>query len=647
MSDARGARGAAREWFSAGEIVAAQSPDLPGTIQAFNRMAVAQGWRADPAKARPAAGRGRENWKYHISLLPPGAQARLALAHVDVADDTPAGHADLWARFEGLSKRQKETCEARLAVLHEVAAMEAAGSTASAAAAMAARKHDVSIRSIFGWRKMVAGVPRSDWLAALAPEWKATADFAECHPKAWDIITSDWLRPSRPSFSSCYRRMRREASAHGWLPIPSERALRRRVEKEIPRGVITLARDGKDKARTLIPAQRRTRAGLTAMEAVNMDGHKLDVFVSLPGRAKPTRVHLLALQDLHSGKIVAWRLSETENKETVRLVIGDMVEAFGIPDKIVLDNGPAFASKWISGGSPTRYRFKVRDEDPQGLLTTLGVEIIWARPYAGQSKPIERAFRDLADSIAKHPFCAGAYTGNRPEAKPEDYATRAVAYDAFRAHVAAQIAEHNARPGRRSETCAGRSFDETFEHSLAQPTTIVRQATAQQKALWLLAAEQVTAQRGSGEIRLFGNRYWSAELNALAGSKVTVRFDPENLHQPLRVYDRDERLICMAACIADTGFFDAQGAREQARDVASFLKAQRDHERLREKLSADELARIYGAQAETPERPRRDTKVTRLAVKGGARPAPAPAPEEDFDFEAAFSRGLRLIASNE
>ena len=34
---------------------------------------------------------------------------------------------------------------------------------------MAAQKHGVSIRSIFGWRKMVAGVPRADWLAALAP----------------------------------------------------------------------------------------------------------------------------------------------------------------------------------------------------------------------------------------------------------------------------------------------------------------------------------------------------------------------------------------------------------------------------------------------------------------------------------------------
>jgi hypothetical protein len=28
-----------------------------------------------------------------------------------------------------------------------------------------------------------------------------------------------------------------------------------------------------------------------------------------------------------------------------------------------LDNGRAFASKWITGGANTRFRFKVREED--------------------------------------------------------------------------------------------------------------------------------------------------------------------------------------------------------------------------------------------------------------------------------------------
>jgi hypothetical protein len=46
--------------------------------------------------------------------------------------------------------------------------------------------------------------------------------------------------------------------------------------------------------------------------------------------------------------------------------------AFGIPVHCVLDNGRGFASKWITGGNATRFRFKVQAEDPTGLLVGLG-----------------------------------------------------------------------------------------------------------------------------------------------------------------------------------------------------------------------------------------------------------------------------------
>ena len=82
---------------------------------------------------------------------------------------------------------------------------------------------------------------------------------------------------------------------------------------------------------------------------------------------------LVAIQDVYSGKFLAWRLDESENRVPVRLAIGDMVERYGIPEHMVLDNGRSFASKWITGGTANRFRFKVRDDEPDGLLTQLGV----------------------------------------------------------------------------------------------------------------------------------------------------------------------------------------------------------------------------------------------------------------------------------
>lgn len=628
-----------REWFTPAEIVAAKSPELPGTVRNINLLADARGWRADPAKARRVNKQGG-GWEYHVTLLPPGAQARLALLF-NATGEPEARSADdasktLWARFESLSKKQKLECERRLAALTAAERMEASGLTATAATSIAAREAHVSPATLWNWRKLVTGVARADWLAGLAASYRPTAAFSDCHPNAFEAFTSDWLRPEKPTFSACFRRMRKLASANGWLPIPSERALRRRVDAEIASGVKTLARDGRDKAKTLYPAQRRIRTHFHAMQAVNMDGHKIDVFVLLKD-GRVVRMQLIALQDLFSGMIVAWRLSESENKETVRLVIGDMVERYGIPDKIYLDNGRAFASKWITGGTKNRFRFTIRDEDPRGLLTTLGVEVNFTQPYSGQSKPIERAFRDLADAIAKHPFCAGAYTGNRPDAKPENYGSEAIPLAAFRDHVAVQIEEHNAMPGRRSDACGGRSFVETFNASMAEDSTIVRWPSEAQKSLWLLAADRVRAKRGSGEIELFENRYWAAPLNAVAGQHVTVRFDPDRLQDELRVYDASDRLICVAPCIAATGFDDAEAARTHARDRGSYLKLQREQQRLHQKLTADELARLYGGTAPAAAPAPTPPKVKRLATGG------APIAMPVTDFETDFSRGLRLI----
>ncbi|QRY97116.1 DDE-type integrase/transposase/recombinase [Sphingomonas paucimobilis] len=153
------------------------------------------------------------------------------------------------------------------------------------------------------------------------------------------------------------------------------------------------------------------------MEAVNIDGHKFDVFCRWPD-GRIGRPMMVTIQDIYSRKILAWRVDESESALSTRLVFADLFTTWGIPKACLMDNGRAFASKTITGGAKTRFRFKIKDEEPTGVLTALGIAIHWATPYRGQSKPIERAFRDLCDTIAKHPALAGAYTGNKPDAKP-------------------------------------------------------------------------------------------------------------------------------------------------------------------------------------------------------------------------------------
>ena len=636
-----------KEWFTSKELVEASLPDLPTTRQGMERLIIQNGWRASD-KARQRSGRGG-GFEYHVSLLPEAARLRLAVAAQCQDGESPADVMTrkdaIWARFNQLSKAQKATCEKRLNVLRKVETLvRLSGVSRTAAIAMATFEAGIQKSAYYDWRQLTHGVDPEDWLAALAPSSGvivASGDVTTvCHPDAWDLLKSDYLRPERPSFSACYRRMFTAAKREGWAPVPTERSLRRKFDREVSKAVQVLAREGKDKAKGLFPAQRRTRSHLHAMQLVNMDGHKLDVFVRVPWSTKPVRMYLIGIQDLFSGKILSWRLTDAETWEVFRLVIGDMVELYGIPDEIYLDNGRAFASKWITGQIRNRYRFKVREEDPRGLLTTLGVEVHWTTPYAGQSKPIERAWLDLTDIISRHPAVAGAYVGNKPDAKPENYGNRAIPLDEFQAHCRARIAEHNAQGGRRAAACKGRSFDETFAASLAEPTTIVRWPTSAQKSLWLLASEAITTRKGSGEIHFQGNRYWSPELNQLAGKKVTIRFDPDRLHEPVKVYDLSNRLVCEARCIEDTGFNDVDAARQHARARRDYQKGVAAQKQAQARLTPQQLADIYarGDAAEAPE-PMRPV-VTRMAGNLAIAAREDEQAMSQDEFEKGFSRAL-------
>jgi len=645
-----------KEWFTLAELEKENLPGLPSSYKSLDNYARAN-WNSNKTAARRIEGKTKPVWQYHFSLLPSAAQARLMVIHggFGTAKETDDSKSKaLWHRYETLSAKQKAVCESRLKVLLLAETLQEGGVSAGEAMSYAAAQSGFCLASLYNWRKLCADYGKADWLPALAANYSAPAnkDTAgqSCPPQAWEALLSDYLRPSKPAFSACYRRVKAAAKKHKWGALPSERALRRRLDGEIGKAAQILARAGRDKAKTLFPAQRRDRSAFHAMEAVNMDGHKLDVFVKVPWADKAVRLYLIAIQDLYSGKILSWRLSEAETWDTVRLVIGDMIENCGIPETITLDNGRAFASKWISGGISNRFRFKVKQEEPQGLLAAFGIKTQWTTPYSGQSKPIERTWRDLAEAISKHPLCAGAYTGSRPDAKPEDYGARAVPLAEFAAHVEAQIAACNAQTGRKAQNCAGRSFDETFAASLAADGTIIRRATEAQRALWLLAAENVRARKGSGEIHFQGNRYWAEALNQYAGQKVTLRFDPDDMHRPIRVYDLENRLICAAACIDDTGFYDTEAARRHNKARKEFLKARAMEKAAAAALSPDRLAAIYrraeGASEVKPvERRGKITRLATTATNAAARPKQRREAGgiNQEQFEEAFRKGMERL----
>lgn len=598
---ADGATMIAERWYSAVEL--AGLPGMPGTERNARAKAERQGWTS-----RPRAGRGGGK-EYPFSALPPATQAALLLRDraapinatcARVPKWTEARIASAWQRYEAVGQPLKDAAAQRLKALHAVEGLERAGTPRMDARAIVAAQMQrdgikgASQQSIGRWQTDVRGAHRSDWLALLVPHYTGRTATAEIEPEAWELFKADYLRLEQPSAESCYDRLRRIAKAKAdWSPLPSLRTFMRRIERELPRQVRVLAREGEEALLRTYPAQERDRTMFGALDGVNADGHMFDVFVRFPDGAIGRPV-LVGWQDLGSGKILSWRLGESESSDLVRLAFCDLVTTFGIPGNIWLDNGRSFASKYLTGGTPTRYRFKVRAEDPVGIMTRLvGADgVHWVTPYHGQAKPIERAWRDFCDSIAKHPAFAGAYVGNNPTAKPENYGSRAVEWRDFTRVLAEEIAAHNAREGRRAKLCEGRSFDAVFAEKYARAT--IRKATSEQLRMLLLAAEAVTASAQDGSVRVAGNRYWTEALSSHAGRKVVLRFDPMSLHTGVHVYALDGAYIGYADCIASVGFADTNAAREHAQAKKHYRKA------AKQMLAAERRMDAAGVAAQLP-----------------------------------------------
>lgn len=592
---------AAERWYCAAEL--AGLPSLPATHSAVLRQAKRCGWQS---RARAGRGGGQE---YSFSSLPPVTQAALLLREQPAIERKPKPAlsderiASIWQRFERVKQPLKDTAGRRLKALHAVESLVHGGTSLMQAREIVAAQLQrenmpaASAVSIARWQDLVRDAHRSDWLALLVPQYTGRTATASIPPAAWELFKADWLRVEAPSAESCYARLQRIATANpDWPALPSLRTFMRRIERELPRGVRVLARQGEEALMRTYPAQERDRSVFAALDGVNADGHVWDVAVRFPDGTIGRPV-IVGWQDLASGKLLAWRMDQTESSDLVRLAFADMVTRYGIPRACWLDNGRAFASKFLTGGTPNRYRFKVRAEDPVGIITGLGVHVHWVTPYQGQAKPIERAWRDFCDSIAKHPAFAGAWMGNNVLAKPENYGSRAIEWATFAAVVDDEIAAHNARVGRRAKVCGGRSFDETFSASYAHAS--IRKATSDQLRMLLLAADAVTASAQDGSVRVAGNRYWCEALSGHAGRKVVLRFDPMALHTAVHCYALDGAYIGEAECIASVGFADTNASREHARAKQQYRRANKlvlDAERRMDAASvAAQLPRVESA----------------------------------------------------
>lgn len=583
-----------KEWWTAQEIADAGLADMPNSMQGVTDQAKREGWRGHPQLARRRDGRGG-GWEYHWRLFPTRAQRSLIVsANSPEEAKVRQDRAEIWAWFEGLPEGIKDKAKRSLRILQAVEEL-APATTKFLAVAMAAKQYKVSDRTIWGWFERVEGVDAADRLPYLAPRHRAAAPKrakSQASDEFYTLLKGLYLRLEGPGFSHCWRDAMKICKGSG-LEGLTERTARRWLDANVPMLDQVFAREGLAGLRRRFPPQIRDRSTMAALQMVNADCHKIDVFVWWPGLKNPVRPQLIVFQDIYSGKILSWSIDLNPNKVAVMQAFMKMLKDYGIPQHCLFDNGMEFANKDMTGGAQHRFRFKVAEEEPIGVLGMLGIGMSFATVAHGQAKPIERAFRDFAEDIALDPRFAGAYVGNHIDAKPENYMSKAIDLSYFVDVVEEGIHEHNARTGRRSHTAQGRSFDETFAESYQR--TPIRPAKEEQLRLCLMAMYVRKLHQNNGQITLYKNSYWSEWMSEIAGQTVTARFNPEDLHEGAYLYSMTGEYLGFAPCRQRSLFRDIASARALAKENSRRLREARARLADLRPLSVDQIAKRLDA----------------------------------------------------
>ncbi|MDG3444689.1 transposase domain-containing protein [Nitrospirillum amazonense] len=643
-----------KEWYSAGEL----APLFGITIQAVNQKARTD-WRTRPmwhATRNPQGvwRRAEEGngYLYHYAVLPAAVKVRLL-----TADGAPARESDdrvaakrtlsaevAWDLYARAPDKKKDVAKARLAILQEVDGLYVGGMPKNVAVTTVCGLRGISNSTYYGWEKRVHGISRSDWLPMLMDYRTGRRRDPGIMPvEAWEAYKALYLTNDERTHAECYNRLKDAAKAQGWT-LPSAKTFVRRVETDIDPRVIILEREGMDEYLRKFPAQRRDKTVFHALEAVNYDGHKLDVFTLWPQEEKPGRTFLMGFQDIYSGFLLSWRLDLAETAYGFRLAFGDVIENYGIPDHVWSDNTMAAAAKENTGGSRFRNRFKIKEDDPVGLFKLMDCEIHFSTPGRGQSKPIERAWGTLSRYISKSPECAGAYTGNSPVNKPANYGSKAITLAELVKVVEREVHRFNHDPALNSAG-NGRSRAEVFAESYAKsPIRVATGLPMEKRRLWLLASEAVTCRKPDGAVWLHENRYWHEALVGMIGRKVVLRFDPDKLHDPVHVYRLDGAFVCTADCVQDSGFNSAAAAKDKAEKVAKWRKAGRTLAALEKTMTMEQVMALMPSLDEAP---KPEAKVVRplFGQQGNAALKAAPDPDAmtDDEFRQAFTAGIHIL----
>ncbi len=175
-------------------------------------------------------------------------------------------------------------------------------------------------------------------------------------------------------------------------------------------GVICMAREGMKMYQDKYgPYITRDASLLKVGQCLVADGKTLNFKILHPETGMPCRMTLIVFFDWASRYPCGWHIMPSEDQYGILSAFRNSAEALGrYPDSVYLDNGRAFKSKLFTKTDPDF-------SEMTGLYARVGTAVMFAKPYNGRAKVVERFFKTFQGQLE---FMMPSYCGDSIATKP-------------------------------------------------------------------------------------------------------------------------------------------------------------------------------------------------------------------------------------
>lgn len=379
---------------------------------------------------------------------------------------------------------------------------------------------------------------------ALAPNWGNRRGQRKVTPDEFNTALTFCLHPNRLRVSEAVRLTKIALRRRGMDSPSSDATIRRAIHDWKSRNYDhwVFCREGEKALNDkVLPYLTRDTGMLCVGDVLVADGHTLNFEVLHPFTGKPCRMALVLWYDWASRYPAGWEIMPTENMQCIAAGLRRAILSMGkIPKAAYLDNGRAFKAKVF-----TSKDIDFEEAGFYGMFARLGIETVFAWPYHGQSKPVERFFGTFNELERLMPTYTGASISDKPARMMRNETLHARLHekrhngfvptiDQANQIIAAWVEEYARRPHRGLSGICPIDIWESGRGPGVDPEALV----------FLMMSMEIKTVHRNG-ITFMGRDYYDEALYGMR-DRVMIRYDMEDLGQ-VHVFDATgARKICTA-----------------------------------------------------------------------------------------------------